>query len=102
MKKILIIVSLSLLILSALIVIRYYPILGEDGIFDSVYHQQSILAPDGAPFSDDWSPKEPYLCRVMKDATNPNNPFTHCSLKKYLGEWLFFPSLMIEKKANEK
>jgi len=82
--------------------IRYGAMFGKEGVFDREYHRQAIINVDSpSGYGDSWTSKEPYICRIMKDAdSNPENPFSHCSLGTYIGQWLLFPSTMKSDKAN--
>lgn len=100
MKKSLLILGI-LLLLIVVFFIRYGAIFGPKGLFDKAYHRQAIVNPHAPPGHEDlWEPDEPYLCPVMKDPSNPENPFTHCPINKYLGHWLLWPDYMKTHKAK--
>ncbi|MCR4311831.1 MAG: hypothetical protein NUV56_00965 [Candidatus Uhrbacteria bacterium] len=91
-----------LVLIFLLMWIRYGAMFSDDGIFDKAYHRQEIINVDSPTgYGSSWSRDEPYICRIMKDASNYKNPFTHCSLGSYMGQWILFPSIMNSQKTNE-
>jgi len=60
-------------------------IFGEKGMFDFDYHRQIIESPAGSRYGNEWAFEKPYLCPILKDTSNPENPYTHCSFNKWFG-----------------